>query len=177
MNKWFSHGKTFQQVLPPEECCSTCMRRCVAEHECVECDSKLKLFEPIREPQGLLKSKPVQYLSELLSKSDINERTPEDTPPYDTNSLAEAIVKNVIEFKSLESFREFLHLFSLGSEISKVLTEFVESNFEALKEEKFDLVLCTNFTEGNDDSKDDSYESDSSVESLRNVGINNKSRS
>ena len=70
---------------------------------------------------------------------------------------------NVIEFKSLETFEEFLNLFSLGMEISKVLLEFIKSNFDELVIEKLDLE---NIESVERFSKEDSYSDGSESETL-----------
>ena len=169
MNLWFAHGQSFSSTLPPEDCCSACMKRCIARHECDECATRLKRFEPLRKPVNLSQSSPVKYLSQLLSNLHINEKTPNETPPYDTDSLAEAIIGNLIEFKKLETFREFLKVFSLGDEISKVLLDFVTSNFDNILAENVDKkslkavggVSYDNVT--TDDLIDDSDSSESDI--------------
>ena len=127
MNQWFSHGETFKSVLPAEDCCSACMGKC----KCDKCSLQLKQFEPLRKQMNVSKTQ-VRYISQLLSSLDINKKTPVGTPNYDADHLAEELVSNLLQFKNLERFREFLELFSLGDYISKALIQFVETNFEEL---------------------------------------------
>ena len=131
MNEWFAHGQTVQLDLPPEDCCSACMRRCSLQNECGQCLKQLRQFEPSRINLELSKS-PVQSLSQMLTNLHINDRTPLETPPYDTENLAEELISNLLEFKCLLAFREFVGVFSLGKEIFKAVIGFVELNFDEL---------------------------------------------
>ena len=139
MNQWFAHGQSFSSNLPPEDCCSACMRRCVDANACEECATRLRRFEPLRKPVNLSQSSPVRYLAQLLLNLNINEKTPNETPPYDIDNLAEEMIGNLLEFKNFKTFREFLEVFSLGDEISKVLLEFVKSNWEELLAQNVDV--------------------------------------
>ena len=163
MNEWFSHGQSFHSVLPPDECCSACMEGCLAEKECVKCVANLKKFKPVLNKIKVTTNSVVKKMSKLMSDLDINGKTPRGTPAYDTSNLAETLVANVIEFKSLETFEEFLNLFSLGMEISKVLLEFIKSNFDELVIEKVDLE---NIESVERFSKEDSYSDGSESETL-----------
>ena len=180
MNLWFAHGQSFSSTLPPEDCCSACMKRCIARHECDECATRLKRFEPLRKPVNLLQSSPVKYLSQLLSNLHINEKTPNETPPYDIDNLAEAIIGNLFEFKSLETFREFLEVFSLGDEISKVLLDFVTSNLDEIlahvddknikAAESYDSVTTDDLIADSDSSESDPSEHSDSDEYFDDFG-------
>ena len=121
MNQWFSHGLTVESAVPAEACCSACMRACIAEKDCQKCEEKLKVFEPSRKPTNIHQLKSVKCLANLLLKSVY-----ESEISYDENSLSEALMENIIEFKNLETFQEFLNLFSLGDETSSIILKFVK---------------------------------------------------
>ena len=86
-----------------------------------------------------LKSKKVRQIAKMLTEMDVNEKTPHETPYLDLQSLAEAMVGNVMEFQSLDSFEDFLKLFSLGEEVFKVLVQYFEANLDSLLECGSDL--------------------------------------
>ena len=149
MNQWFAHGQSVGSSLPPEECCSVCMKKCKAENSCKKCEENLKLFEPNQHVVTQAKSQPVVNLVKLMSELKLNENTPVETPPYDLVNLAEAMINNLLELKfdckdllkckDLKLFEQYLELFSLGEEISKSLFDFVQSNLKELIEPNVDL--------------------------------------
>ena len=139
MNEWFAHGQSFTSALPPEKCCSACMGRCIAEKACDICAAQLKQFEPIRNKINLSKNVAVKYLSIKMSDFNLNEITPVGTPVYDTINLAEALVTNLLEYKDIEKFEEFLGVFSLGIKVTKFLLGIIKANFDELIKETVDL--------------------------------------
>ena len=158
MNEWFAHGQSFTSTIPPEECCSACMGRCIAETACVICAAQLKQFAPVRLKFNLSKNVAVKYLSSKLSDLNLNEMTPKGTPVYDALNLAEALVANLIEFKDIEKFKEFWGVFTLGMEVTSSLLGIIKANFDEIIKESFDLQSI----KGVEKSTDVDCDSDSS---------------
>jgi hypothetical protein len=160
MNQWFAHGQQVQHDLLPEHCCSACMSKCSAETGCEMCDAKLKVFEPVRKQMNSTHSDYVKFIAQMLTNLKFNDKTPDETPPYNPDSLAEAMVDNLAEFKNLQIFKDFLELFSLGEEISKVLLDSVEEHFELDVESIKAIHVDANDTSSVEDIIDESYSSD-----------------
>ena len=154
---------SFTTVLPADKCCSACMRNCISEKSCESCDAKLKKFEPVRNNINVSKNSAVKYLKTLLCELDVNEKTPEGAPLYDTSSLAEAIVSNALEHKSFDEFKEFLGLFTLGNENTNILLDFVKTNFSELCNERVSMENILEVVSlKSEDSDSESYDSSSS---------------
>ena len=175
MNQWFSHGQSVASYLPPEQCCSACMTKCLAENECRKCQEKLNLFQPF--PTVVPQSNPLTSLTSFMSRLKLNENTPIDTPPYDLNNLAEALIGNLLECKGLigyqvmmkcsdlGSFRSFLDLFSLGDQVTADLLVFIKSNLKDLIEPQFDQMKITSveLSCSSDDSNENSCDTSSTA--------------
>ena len=128
MNLWFSHGQDVHTELPAEVCCSACMKRCILDTGCLICKERIKGYEPSRNPVNLSKLESVKSLAGLLHKVKASEFE----TPYNVNSLSEAVIENIIENQSIDSFEGFLEMFSLSAETSSTILEFVKSNLNEI---------------------------------------------
>ena len=131
MNHWFSHGLDVTTDLPAEVCCSACMKRCILESGCLICEERMKGYEPNRKPANLSKLESVKSLATVLHKVKASEFE----TSYNVSSLSEALIENIIESQSSNSFAEFLKLFSLSDETSSIILEFVKSNMKEIVSE------------------------------------------
>ena len=174
LNQWFAHGQTIQHEILPQNCCSACMSRCVAETGCSICCDQLEAYQPVRRHQNS-KSKHVRKIANFLTDFKLNERTPNETPLYNLNSLAEAIVDNLMEFQKLKSLEEFLQMFSLGELCLKALLRFLEKelhiflecggDFDSFKISSTDCVTDDSSGEDETGGSDSSDTLDSSLHS------------
>ena len=92
----------------------------------------MEVFEPCRKPQHITKLPIVNQLTQFLFVLQINEHTSGETPQYEPHNLAEILIENIYEFQDVLIFKDFLNVFSLGNEFSKLVFNFIEPMFKDL---------------------------------------------
>ena len=124
-NSWFSHGRPVpENPNPPEYCCSLCMEACVAKSGCQTCQDKLEQFKPRHIFVKYLEAE--KSLSIFLRSLHLNQVTPDTTPIYSEESLAQEIIRNLRENEDPQPRLEFLSIFNLGDKVTEEIVKFVE---------------------------------------------------
>ena len=147
-NSWFSHGRPVpENPNPPEFCCSLCMEACVERSGCQTCQEKLDQFKPknicVKYPEA------EKSLAIFLRSLLLNQVTPDTTPIYSEESLAQEIMRNLRENEDPQPSLEFLSIFSLGDRATEEIVKF-------LKKLTLDSQVEISFTsESSSDSQSD----------------------
>ena len=94
-----------------------------------KCKESIDYYEPTRNPTKVATMRPVKCLAKFLSELKISNQSSDhdEQPQYDPQNLAEVLIYKLLECKDLDVFKDYMQVFSLGADVSKLIFEFIES--------------------------------------------------